>query len=132
MKIDRKKVLAKTDGHCGYCGVDLTNGRWQVDHIIPKRNFILYYKQGRVPVFLKHLTEYDMNHIDNLLATCCSCNNYKSSMDLELFRSELGELVRRLQKTSTIYRISKRFGHVNETIEPIKFYFEINKCKEAM
>lgn len=125
MKVDRNKILAKTDGHCAYCGIDLSKSRWQVDHIIPKQNFKWHVKNNHnIPKFLSNLTEHDVNHIDNLFAACQSCNNYKSTLHLELFRHELGQLVIRLQKTSSIYRISKRFGHIKETNEPIRFYFE--------
>lgn len=123
---ERDKILAKYGGKCAYCGIDLTNGKWQVDHIIPKQNFVWHIKNNHynVPKFLLHLTETDLQHPDNLVPSCQSCNNYKSSMHLELFRSELGRLVDRLQKTSSIYRISKRFGHIIENKKPILFYFE--------
>lgn len=124
MKPDRKSILAKTNGRCAYCG-DLVTGKFQVDHIISQRNFEWHLKNNhKVPAFLSHLKLSDLNHPDNLFAGCCSCNNYKSSMDLETFRKELGLLISRLNKTSTIYRISKRFGNVQEIQKPIVFYFE--------
>lgn len=33
-KTQRAAILAKTNGHCAYCGIPLT-GRWQVDHMQP-------------------------------------------------------------------------------------------------
>jgi len=107
--IDRKKVLAKTNGKCAYCGCELN--KFQVDHIIPKRNF-----KGE-----------GVNDISNLLASCASCNNYKNTHSVEQFRIELGELVRRLNDTNTIYRIAKRYGHIEENVKPIVFYFETLK-----
>jgi len=106
MKIDRVKVLAKTNGRCAYCGCELNN-KFQVDHIVPQ------IRKGE-----------NIHHIDNLLPSCASCNNYKSTFSVEQFRKELGELVRRLNETNTIYRIAKRFNHVQEFVKPITFYFE--------
>ena len=120
----RDAVYAKCAGRCAYCGSEL-NGKFQVDHVISQRNFEHRIKnQFRVPEFLKHLTLVDVNHIDNLLPACASCNNYKSTHDLEGFRKELGLLIERLNKTSSIYRIAKRFGSIKEMDQPIRFYFE--------
>jgi hypothetical protein len=128
MKIDRSRIYEKCNGHCAYCGEEILIKDMQVDHIIPKRNFSLQVKNKfNVPDFLKHLAEFDVNHIDNLLPACRSCNNYKSTFHLELFRSELGKLAERLNKTSSIYRISKRFGNIIENNKPIIFYFEKTK-----
>ncbi len=35
MKIDRQQVYDKCDGHCAYCGVEITLKQMQVDHIQP-------------------------------------------------------------------------------------------------
>lgn len=120
----RKAVHDKCNGKCAYCG-DPLGKKWTVDHVIPQRNYIQFvHNQWRVPPFLAHLTEFDMNSIDNLLPSCSSCNNYKSSMDLETFRDELGKLVERLQKTVTIFKISIRFGLLTKHKKKIVFYFE--------
>lgn len=124
--MDKKRALIynKFGGFCAYCGCEL-NGKFQVDHVIPQAlfwNHVRYKK--RVPSFLSHLNESDLNHPDNLVPACQSCNNYKSTMDIETFRSELGKLVERLNKNSTQYRIAKRYGMVEEKEIKIKFYFE--------
>jgi len=51
-------------------------------------------------------------------------------MDLELFRSEIGKLVDRLQAYSTQFKISTRFGLVRKTKKDIVFYFEKIKLYE--
>jgi len=33
-KPQRTAILAKTNGHCAYCGIELT-GKWQIDHMHP-------------------------------------------------------------------------------------------------
>lgn len=126
MKQSRSDILAKTNGRCGYCGVVL-DGKFQIDHIVPKYNFYSYAKSGLLPDFIKHLTPLDVEHADNKMAACCSCNNYKSTFSLEMFREQLGLLVGRVNNTNTIYRIAKRFGQIQETPKPIIFYFETLK-----
>ena len=125
MKIDRTKVYEKCGGHCGYCGVEIKIKEMQVDHIIPSSFYFHHIKnKHRVPSFLSHLTESDVNHIDNLLPTCRVCNKWKSAHDLELFRKELSEQVKRLNDYSSNYRIAKKYGQIVETPNPIVFYFE--------
>lgn len=125
MKIDRAKVHEKCGGHCGYCGVEIEIKEMQVDHIIPSSFYLHHIKnKHRVPSFLSHLTESDVNHIDNLLPTCRVCNKWKSAHDLELFRRELSEQVKRLNDYSSNYRIAKKYGQIEETPKPIVFYFE--------
>lgn len=118
MLTTRQKVYDKYDGHCSYCG-ELLNGKFHVDHLYNQRNFDLNVSRGLVP---KNITHVD--HIDNLMPSCASCNRYKDTYTLEEFREELEKLVERLNLRSTIYRISKRFGQVEETQSPIVFYFE--------
>ena len=77
--------------------------------------------------FLKHLTVFDQDHIDNLFASCCSCNNYKDTFSLEQFRTEIGHLTERLNSTFTQYKIAKRFGLIEETGNKVTFYFETFK-----
>jgi hypothetical protein len=113
----RISTYNKFQGHCAYCG--------KYDHIIPKRNFHWHIKNKfRVPDFLKHLTEFDCNHPDNLFPTCRVCNNWKNTHCLEDFRKELQEQVPRLNLRSANYRIAKKYFLIKETLNPIIFYFE--------
>lgn len=125
MKINRQEVYDKYNGHCAYCGQEITIKEMQVDHIIPTSFFLNHIKNNfRVPKFLSHLKEGDENHIDNLFPTCRVCNKWKSAHDLELFRKELSEQIRRLNDYSSNYRMAKRYGQLKETVTPIIFYFE--------
>ena len=119
-------VYDKLEGRCAYCGEEITYNEMQVDHIIPKEFFIWHIKNKfKVPKFLKHLTESDVNHIDNLFPACRVCNKWKAAHCLELFRSELKAQPDRLNERSSNYRIAKRYGMVFEVIDPdIVFYFE--------
>lgn len=125
----RFKIYQKYNGHCAYCGRPVEITAMQVDHIIPKCNFLWHIKnQFQIPEFLNHLKENDVNHIDNLNPACRVCNKWKSAHHLELFRNEIKEQINRLNKNSSNYRFAKRYGLIKETVKPIIFYFEtINK-----
>ena len=129
-KTKRIYVYNLYDGHCAYCGEPIDIKDMHIDHIIPKNNFLSHVKNKyKVPEFLAHLTELDCNHVDNLMPACRVCNNWKNAFDLELFRSEVSEQIKRLNDYSSNYRFAKRFGLVVENIKPIVFYFE--KCDNS-
>ena len=132
-KADREIVFMKYVGRCAYCGEVITIKEMQVDHIIPKRNFIWHIKNKyKVPEFLKHLTENDIDHIDNLFPSCRVCNKWKSTHPVEQFRKELSEQVKRLNEYSSNYRIAKRYHLVKETDYGIEFYFELKERQEKL
>jgi len=124
----REIVFNKCNEHCAYCGEELEYKNMQVDHIIPQRNFLIdITSESRTPGFLKHLTAKDLNHIDNLNPSCRICNKRKDTFHLELFRKEIASQVERAIKSSSNYRIAKRYGLIKETPKPIVFYFETLK-----
>lgn len=131
MKFDRPEVYAKYNGHCAYCGEKIKYKDMQVDHIIPKVDFVRHVANRiHVPDFLKHLTVDDVNHIDNLNPACKVCNKWKSFHHLELFRSEIEMQVKRLNAYSANYRMAKRFGLITENVKPIFFYYEYSNKKQ--
>lgn len=124
-KETRIYVWHKYKKHCSYCGGEIKYQEMQVDHLIPQIRFEWFIRHlFRMPKHLTHLTVNDVNHIDNLMPSCRYCNNRKSDADLEFFRSELSEQLKRANKTSANYRMAKRYGQVIETPKPIVFYFE--------
>ena len=105
MKIDRQAVYAKYDGHCAYCGKEITIKEMEVDHLRPKRNG-------------------GTDDMDNLMPSCHTCNHYKRANSLENFRDWLlGELIDRLMKVY-IFRVALRYGMITINGWDKKFYFE--------
>jgi len=164
-KKDRQIVFDKCNGRCAYCGDPLQKG-WYIDHKEPiHRNYERgkpYYKSRtgkRISVEEYHLIEEDvirwgydyksgdskvvgcdkpeLDNIDNMLPACFSCNNYKHSATLEIFRKQIATALDKLNRDHTIYKIGKRFGLLHETPKPIVFYFEtlqnigINKTDDS-
>lgn len=110
----RKLVYQKYKGHCAYCGCEIPEKGFNVDHLHCLRNY----------EYTEEFTGIDVHDISNLMPSCGSCNRYKSTMDLETFREELQKIPDRLKRDVCTYNIAARFGMVQENREPIKFYFE--------
>jgi 5-methylcytosine-specific restriction endonuclease McrA len=148
-KSDRQIVFEKYGGKCAYCGCDLT-GKWCADHVEPifrKRKMVGGYRNKTTGEFATNDTkvgesffeEYEyqdykpvadgchkpeLDTIENLMPSCFSCNHYKSTLPLEMFREQIGLLVGRLNKYTNQYKIAKRFGLVVEEAKSVVFYFE--------
>lgn len=123
-KADRQKIFDKYGGRCAYCGCEL-KGKWQADHLIPRAFFKSHVMgQYTIPAHLKHLGPQDCDHIDNMMPACCSCNNFKSTFHLELFRSEIQMQISRFRKYHPTFRLAERYGLVQETGVGVTFYFE--------
>ena len=105
----RDEVKSRFGGRCGYCGQETE--RLCVDHVIP--------------IFSSHRhADKNLNDPSNLMPACFSCNNYKTSHDLESFRQELSIQVKRAREHSLNFRLAERFGLIEVTEKPIRFFFE--------
>lgn len=112
-KSERLAVYDKTNGHCAYCGKEITLQQMQVDHVVPVEFYEAYKAMGQ-----------DLNAMDNLLPACRSCNNYKHTLTLEKFRAALEHMPDVLARDNVTYRNAVRFGLVTPTPHPVVFYFE--------
>lgn len=121
-KKQRQAVWDKSGGRCAYCGEEITLKQMQVDHIIPKRNYS--EKHGCMIVGCQRFEEYGLNDIRNLNPACRPCNNWKSAMTLDDFRSEIAAQVDRLRRYRNQFRLAERFGQVEATGKPVIFWFE--------
>lgn len=113
-KTERKAVYEKYDGHCAYCGCEIPFKGFHVDHMKCIKNY----------EYLEEFTGIDVHSIENMMPSCGSCNRYKSTYELEIFRKMLSGIPKRLARDVSTYNIAVRFGMVEEHNEPIKFYFE--------
>lgn len=118
MKINRQEVYNKCDGHCAYCGKDITLKQMQVDHKEPLfRNStneeLQWYKRTR-----------GTNEMDNLLPSCARCNRWKSTYTIEEFRKEISLQIQRLNNYSSNYRMVKDYNLIQETNNTVVFYYE--------
>lgn len=104
-KAERREVYDKMNGHCTYCGSELTMENMTADHIVP-------------------LANGGGDTIDNMMPACRSCNHYKSTMTLERFRDAVERFPSVLARDSVTYRNAVRFGVVKPNPHKVKFYFE--------
>lgn len=107
-KTERQQVYDKCNGHCAYCGCELTLKDMQVDHVVA---FNLIHDEN---------TETMLNY----LPACRSCNNYKHTMTIEAFRNSIERFPQVLMRDSVTYRNAVRFGLVEPKPHKIVFYFE--------
>lgn len=121
-KIQREKLRQKYDGNCAYCGTELID-KWDADHFIPiKRNWVI--KNGKQVTTDCINPENDC--IENMMPSCKPCNNDKSSLSIESWRSMIANKIICLNRDSTTYQKAKRYGLIVETNIEVVFYFE--KC----
>lgn len=118
----RGRIFAKTDGHCGYCGVKLDPFvDWHADHMTPRR--------------------LGSGGEDNLVPSCPSCNSRKQSKDIEEFRafvkgtmlthvdSLTGPYLRYMtpETADELRKVSRR---VRELVEDASIVFYLDHCGE--
>ena len=112
----RQQVYDKYDGHCAYCGCNISMKELQVDHFAP------VYLFG------------DNTNINNLMPSCRMCNYYKSTLTISKFREQLSLLLDRLNRDNFTYRLAKKYNLIieNEETLPIKFYYEKRCDKDCV
>lgn len=75
--------------HCSYCGRLLSKKKVRVDHLIPVGQ-VKEAGAGRIMMFLTGIR--DVNDTRNLVPSCESCNNRKSSkMGMWIIRGAIGK-----------------------------------------
>jgi len=131
-KNQRTAILAKTNGHCAYCGTPL-NGRWQVDHMHPiirssryatdENGQFIRDEWGR-KLTEKYVTHPERDTFDNLWPACCSCNNYKNGNPLESFRKSIARQIEILRRDRPTFRLAERYGLIKCEEKEVIFYFE--------
>lgn len=109
----RQEVYDKFNGHCSYCGKEISLKEMQVDHMIPKR--------------IGYIAD-DVDSIENLTPSCRRCNHYKRARTVEGFRQLMITLHDRIA-ADYITKVAIDYGIA--TIKPFDgvFYFE-KRCRD--
>lgn len=108
-KAMRLQVYNKFNGHCAYCGCEITQKEMQVDHLIP------HSKNGA-------------DTLENYMPSCVVCNRVKSTCTIENFKREIRHCgrVHRKRKKPVMYdsdKIAIKYDIVTED-KKITLYFE--------
>ena len=112
----RKQVYEKYNGHCAYCGCELSLKEMQIDHIESIRRH--------------EEDDIDVDFMENYNPACRMCNFYKSTLTIEEFRNQLSLIVGRMIKRVYIFRLALKYDLITLNNGYIKFYFE--KVKEGV
>jgi hypothetical protein len=104
----RQEIFDLTNGHCAYCGCELTLKSMQIDHIYAFNSGGKCDKRNYFPA-------------------CRPCNFRKSTLNIEDFRKQLEDTLKNLNQYSANYRQAKRFGMIYEFSEKVVFFFELNQ-----
>lgn len=113
-KKDRETIRLKFNGRCAYSGTPLEPD-WQIDHVKP----IVRNWWNNTALFPND------HNIENMFPVQKRINNYKSSTDLETFRTWLlGGLHERLKKLPKNPKTVKSIKH-KESMLKIASYFNI-------
>jgi 5-methylcytosine-specific restriction endonuclease McrA len=119
----RQLVFDKYKGKCAYCGCDLQKG-WHVDHIQAIRRNDSDESIERMNKIRTTPLVRGQNSIENYNPACRQCNIWKSTYNIEQFRKEVAEQIKRLNDYNPNYRNAKRYGLIFETNIEVKFHFE--------
>lgn len=111
-KAQRQQIWQKLNGHCAYCGCELPIDKMAVDHVISL-----------------HIGGADK--MENMLPSCRSCNYYKGTLTLEMFREAVGRFHSVLMRDSVTYKNAVRFGQVVPKPHGVVFYFERQECEDG-
>ena len=134
-KKQRQQVWLKSKGLCWYCGEDLPEKGWHVDHIEPVfRSATSPTKVetpfGKVPESIqllldnKGMEKPENDTIENMVPACAPCNLFKSVFSVDGFRKEIEAQIERARKSSVNFRTAERFKLVEVKPAPVVFWFE--------
>ena len=114
----RQIVYDKCGGHCAYCGCEITIKQMQVDHIQPHWHTLTEQQATKSGI------RKGSHDIENLNPSCARCNKWKSTFNLEQFRTVVETSLDRLERDTPNFRLARDYGLLTITKKPIIFYFE--------
>lgn len=115
-KSKREAVYRKYNGHCAYCGREISYKDMQVDHFQPLRAW--------------GIEDAGTDDLDNLMPACRMCNHYKRANSLETFRRYIAEIPRKLRE-NYIYKVGVVYGNVIEAENRLSFILRRRKGRNA-
>jgi 5-methylcytosine-specific restriction endonuclease McrA len=117
-KEKREAVYEKCQGHCAYCGKNISIKEMQVDHIEPHWHTLTEDQALKVGI------KKGSHDLENLNPSCARCNKWKSTFSLESFRKVVETSLDRLERDTPNFRLARDFGLLKTNRHSVKFYFE--------
>jgi 5-methylcytosine-specific restriction endonuclease McrA len=118
LKINRQEIYNKCNGHCAYCGKEITIKQMQIDHIEPHWHTMTKEEAQRFNI------KKGSHEMNNLNPSCARCNKWKSTYSLEQFRGVVQRSIDRMERDTPNFRLAKDYGLITITNQPVVFYFE--------
>jgi hypothetical protein len=131
-KKQRLEVFNKSFGKCWYCGCDLPEKGWHADHVeAVYRGFdmVLNKKPNGFTHTSKNngeMAKPENDKVDNIVPSCAPCNLFKATSSIEQLRNHLSKQVDRGIKSNVNFRMAIKYGLVEITNKPVRFWFEDN------
>jgi hypothetical protein len=123
----RAMIRMMFGGRCAYCGCELPEKGWHVDHVEPviRQSHWVLGKDGvgrfqQTGKLWNPAGERDGNYFPS----CAKCNIEKRDSSIETFRRGLERKIETLRDYSAAFRHAERYGMVTVVKERITFYFE--------
>lgn len=126
---DREAIHRMFDGHCAYCGTEITLKDMHADHVMAVVRKMEWTKNRDGMNTLRTTGEMwnpQYDKLENMLPSCRACNIEKSSSTLEDFRRGIARKTEVLMRNNATFRHAKRFNRITVNNEPLVFYFEKN------
>lgn len=124
----RREVHEKYDGHCSYCGLEISFDAFEVDHFIPQARGHIFRSEEQKKRY--KAVGKSVHSIENLFPACRRCNHYKGARSIRRFRTLMKTIGARLMEIF-IFKVAVDYGLIE--IKPFggEFYFEkVEKGKE--
>lgn len=119
-KAQRETLRLKFGGKCAYCGHDLGK-TMHADHREP----VIRIKPSiwnELPA--EKLLKPERNTVGNMMPACAPCNLHKGGYPLEAWRAYIQRSAEIVRKQTSTFRTGERFGVINVSEQPVRFYFE--------
>ena len=123
MKVNRFEIWSKFGGRCAYCGVEVEEKKFHIDHIDPQWHNLSEEEAKRIGV------KKGTHEIENLNPSCPRCNRWKSTFTIEDFRNIVQTSLDRLERDTPNFRLAKDFGLIEISKKEVIFYFENHERK---
>ena len=106
----REKVYSKYDGHCAYCGQEITFDKMQIDYFTPSN------------------VDPDDSY-ENLMPCCKPCSCGKRSEYIENYREHITRSNKAMINQNQSFQRGVRFGLIKVKDIKVKFYYEKRKSR---
>lgn len=124
-KKQKEALRAMFGGRCAYCGNVMD--KMHADHVEPCIR-VTRDPWGK-PLAEPYMMKPERNTVANMMPACAPCNLHKGSYPLEAWRTYLQRSAEIVRKQTSTFKAGERFGIINVTEKPVRFYFEaLAKC----